>query len=162
MPLEFSASEGDALGGLLFYLESEYSFRFEAGSPVDLSDRVGNGGVTSLLIGTLQIEVSVDSTAILYIWGLHPKSRWETGPVTAPSQEAGVVRLSGDVSLNRGVSLKIAEVGRWKTTFDSTSGWVRVSEDNLDDERQILVASDTVLGIRDNSLNTIWLRPLLI
>jgi len=43
MPLEFSASEGDALGGLLFYLESEYSFRFEAGSPVDLSDRVGMG-----------------------------------------------------------------------------------------------------------------------
>jgi len=34
MPLEFSASEGDALGGLLFYLESEYSFRFEAGSPL--------------------------------------------------------------------------------------------------------------------------------
>jgi len=45
------------------------------------------------------------------------------------------------------VSLKIAEVGRWKTTFDSTSGWVRVSEDNLDDERQILVASDTVLAL---------------
>jgi len=68
MPLEFSASEGDALEGYFSTSSLSTHFASKLDHPLTYRTEVGNGGVTSLLIGTLQIEVSVDSTAILYIW----------------------------------------------------------------------------------------------
>src|SRR5438067_1407980 len=79
MKLGVDVDGGPPLGGVLFYSKREYSFRFVPASPDQLTERVGERGVTSLSVGTLQIEVGIEHKRALYVWGLHPYTRWKPG-----------------------------------------------------------------------------------
>jgi hypothetical protein len=150
---------GDALEGALEYDAAEHSFRFTPASPVDLAERAGAGGRTSLSIGTLQLEVGVATGIVLFAWGLHPRAAWQERAVGSPRAEPGVVRVSCREHLERGVAVSLAEVGRWATSYDVGTGWVRVAPAEEPDEAQVLIASNTVLGLRQGQLSSVWLRP---
>jgi hypothetical protein len=159
MLVELTIHEGDPLGGILIYTESEFSFRFNVGSPIDLLDRTGSEGMTSFSIGTLQIEVGVETGVLLFVWGLHPRSKWQIGTLENPITQSGVVRVSRTARLKRGVAIGIANIDGWSTVSDPKTGWIRVAGDDRLDMKQVLIATDVVIGIFDGLLNSIWLRP---
>lgn len=148
------------LDGVLRYVNAEHSFSFDVGSPVELIDRAGPDGLTSLSVGTLQIEVGVATGRALFAWGLHPRTNWQRMSVGRPNAEPGAVRVDTAEPLQRGVSLQLASVGAWPTGFDEDSGWLRVAGD-LDavSEQDVLIASGVVLGLSAGQLRTIWLQP---
>jgi hypothetical protein len=151
----------EPLPGTLLYDAAEYSFRFEPGSPVDLAERMGGSGATSLSIGTLQIEVGVASGLVLFAWGLHPRSQWRSGMLSLPNPQPGLVRVTCPEGLRHGVAIGLAEVGAWSTLHDPRSGWIQVARDSASpDGEQILVAAGTVLGLREGSIASVWLQPV--
>jgi hypothetical protein len=161
--MEFTIDDGGwPLDGVLRYIGSEHSFRFDIGEPQVLLDRSGDSGATSLSVGTLQIEVGVASGVVLYVWGLHPRFRWQQQPVGSPHPRTGTVRISNPSALQGGVSLEIAALGAWPTTYDRDSGWVQVGGEAGDSEGddQVLIASGIVLGLHLGCLRSIWLQPV--
>lgn len=163
MKASFIAHAGDELEGSLVYVATDYSFRFDPGSPVALAERTGDLGVTSLAVGTLQIEVGVGSHLVLFVWGLHPRTRWAEGHLPDPAFRRGIVEVLYDPGLQRGVTVGLADVGVWSTVYDPRSGWVRVAaSDALREDDHVLVSTGVVLGLRgDGDLCSIWLHPVL-
>lgn len=160
MQVTVSSEAGEALDGVLKYTVAEYSFRFTPGSPQELAHRVGDGGQTSLSVGTLQIEVGIETGILLFAWGLHPKERWSVGRLETPQAEPGIVKVSGCKALAAGVSIGVAAVGDWSTTYDPETGWVRTTEDERPDEEHVLIATDLVVGLRQGALSSVWLQPI--
>lgn len=151
---------GPALNGSLVYDDSEYSFRYEADLP-ELRGRVGGGGVTSITVGTLQVEVDVDSGQALFVWGLHPRAQWTEARLAPPRAQPGLVFFESASPFHEGVSISEAGVGVWSTQYDSETGWVRVAPDLRPDEAQIMIADGVVVGVLGDELHSLWLRPLL-
>lgn len=155
-----TATKGAPLDGTLVYSDSEYSFRFEVSSSAELASRLGSLGRTSLEVGTLQLELDVATGAMLFVWGLHPRARWVDGACSPDRATPGIVRARSDPQLEAGVTIAIAEVGGWSTTYDGTTGWVRVAEDpTAKDDGQIMIASGIVVGLRGDRLVSLWLQP---
>jgi hypothetical protein len=155
------ALDGAPLEGILRYIEAEYSFTFDVSSPADLRARSGAAGVTSLSVGTLQIEVAVETGLVLFVWGLHPRSRWKVESVAQPNPAALSARVKPRVPLERGVTAQISPVGAWETYFDDTTGWARVAKNQgYRSEQEVLVATGIVLGITGHNLDSLWLQPI--
>lgn len=155
----FSIDEGGRpLDGILRYIGAEYSFKFDVSARQALLERVGGNGVTSLSIGTLQIEVGVDSGVVLYVWGLHPRTRWQRRCVGSPDYRNGTIRVSNPSPLQRGVGLEIVPVNAWPTFYDPVSGWVLVGDPEV--ESRVLIASGVILGVGDAQLRSVWLQPV--
>jgi|SRR5215472_13217011 len=149
------------LEGILRYITAEHSFIFEPTSPADVQARSGLSGVTSLSVGTLQIEIGVDTRLVLFVWGLHPRTTWNMQPIGRPNPEKASVSVEMQVPLLRGVTVPIAPVGAWATSFDEITGWVRVARDaNFASERELLVASGITLGLTNGGLDSLWLHPV--
>ena len=149
------------LSGLLRYVEPEHSFNFDAGSPADLQRRTGRAGVTSMSIGTLQLEVGIESGLVLFAWGLHPSISWNRESIGRPHTVPGGLRVESELPLQRGVSLALAPVGAWVTSFDEASGWVRISQDpNHASAVEVAVATGVALGVTDGRLDAVWLEPI--
>jgi hypothetical protein len=149
------------LEGILRYVGIEHSFAFDVASHTDLQMRSGTAGVTSLGIGTLQIEVAVETGTVLFAWGLHPRARWKIHSIGQPTPAATGARVEASRPLQRGVALAIAPVGSWTTSFDDTTGWVRVAKDEHSvSEQEVLVASGIVLGLTNRKLDSLWLQPI--
>lgn len=162
MKARFHVLPGHELKGLLVYTSIEHSFRFDVGSPAELTERIGNSGVTSLAIGTLQIEVGIDSHQVLFVWGLHPRARWIEGPVAEPDYRSGIVEVLAPEDLRRGVSIGLAEVNSWSTVYNSETGWLRVAPPDRQDDDLVLVSTGAVLGLqRGGELSSIWLQPVI-
>jgi hypothetical protein len=133
MKVRFIAHPGQELEGSLVYANAEHSFRFDAGSPFELAERMGVAGVTSIAVGTLQIEVGVDSHLVLFVWGLHPRARWAEGRVAAPVYRSGIVEVSEPRDLRRGVSVGLADVNSWSSIYDSETSWLRVAPPEVEE-----------------------------
>jgi hypothetical protein len=150
------------LDGTLHYLESEHSFTFDVASPADLQERAGSAGMTSLAVGTLQIEFAIDTGTVLFVWGLHPRAQWTPSSIGNPAARAGGVKVETSTSMQRGVSLRVAEVAEWTTEFDEETGWLRVAkETDGHSQQEILVATGVVLGLTDCELDAVWLQPVM-
>jgi hypothetical protein len=157
-----TAHPGQELEGTLVYASREHSFRFDVGSPIEFAERIGTSGVTSLTVGTLQVEVGVDTHLVLFIWGLHPRARWIEGVVGTPNYRTGIVEVQEPRDLRRGVSIGLAEVNAWSTVHDSETGWLRVAAPAVQDDDLVLVSTSAVLGLgRTGELTSIWLQPVL-
>ncbi len=141
--------------GVLVYDSGEYSFRFER-SELGVTEQ----GVTSLSIGTLQVEVDVATGQVLFVWGLHPHTRWREGRARPERVVDGGVAVRVDQELVSGISVTLVEVGEWVTTCDSASGWVHVHPLGWsDDGLQVRIADGTVLGLKEGELSSVWLKP---
>ncbi|HEX3426188.1 MAG TPA: hypothetical protein VHT30_08645 [Acidimicrobiales bacterium] len=113
-------------------------------------------------IGTLQIEVGVDSRLVLFVWGLHSRARWIEGRVAAPNGRSGIVEVSEPPDLRLGVSIGLADVNAWTTVYDPETGWLRVAPPAAQDDDLILVSTGIVLGLQgEGELASVWLQPVL-
>lgn len=156
-----SASVGDGapLDGISRYVARDYAFAFDVTRTSDLHERLGQGAFTSLAVGTLQVEVGVATGLALFVWGLHPRHTWVPHPVEVPRARSGTVRFD-TAELHAAVSVHVADVGEWTTWYDADQGTVRVAvAPEAADEAEILIATNTVLGITGSTLSSIWLRP---
>lgn len=150
------------LEGQLVYRAYEYSFDFKVESQLELARRAGSNGTTSLLIGTLQIEIGIETGAALFVWGLHSHSaQWRRDSLSRPSAQPGCVKAVFDEEPIMGVSQGLAEVGEWQTTYDPKTGWVCVSSNEHDGvESYVEFAEDTIAGLLNDELVSVWLRPI--
>ncbi len=158
----FAVRRGPILKGEAQYVTAESSFDFERGTPTGVDDG-GLAGFTSLLVGTLQIEVDIERRTALHVWGYHPRETWVFGVAVPSPFHSDEVVITSDNNLIPGVSLALAEIGEWTTTYDKNSGWVYVCANPLlKDDQTVLIATNTLLGLIGDSLNSIWIKPVFL
>jgi hypothetical protein len=160
--IRFSADyTAPALAGTLAYDRSEHSFSFTVLSPAELTDRVGDRGLTSLLINTLQIEIGVASAICLFVWGYHPQAPWKRGTLSHPTAaRPGVIRASADEAWQAGVSESISYTADWITTYDRHTSWICVGNPSFRASGEYIeFATNSIVHLSNSLLQAIWLRP---
>jgi acyl dehydratase len=152
---------GEPLAGVPRYRTDEWAFDFDVLAPQDYIDRTVAGGVTSLAIGTLQLEVAVETKMVLYVWGMHPHTQWDRASLPAPTARPGLVTVRTPKPLLPGCTVSLAPVGAWATVYDEATGWVRVTpRGHTASETLVIVASGTALGITEDRIDAVWIQPV--
>jgi hypothetical protein len=158
--IQFVENQHPPLAGQLLYRPNEYSFDFDLESRDEAHSRAGNGGTTSLLVGTLQIEIGIETEAALYLWGLHTHfSKWSKADLPEISPHPGGIRVIFDKPPKTGVSELISYPGEWQTIHDASSGWICVMSSNKHPTSFVEFAKDTIAGLADRDLVSLWLHP---
>lgn len=147
--------------GQLVYREYEYSFDFIPAQQSEIVQRSGRGGTTSLLIGTLHIEVGIETRLALFVWGLHShNSQWVRAPLSPVSPRSGYLQVVFDQEPITGVSQALTESAHVRTIYDPDSGWIRLSfGDDQTEHVYSEFAQDMVAGLLEEKLVSLWLRP---
>jgi hypothetical protein len=150
-----------ALAGTLAYDRTEHSFSFTVLSPAKLANRIGDRGLASLLVNTLQIEIAVASAICLFVWGYHPQSPWKRGTLSHPAAaRPGIIRATADEAWEAGVSVGISYTADWVTTYDRHTEWIRVGDPALSGSGEYIeFATDSIAYLSNSLLQAIWLRP---
>ena len=161
MRVRIDVEENEApLQGELRYVAQDYSFNFEVDSTELLRERIGLSGVGSLVLGTLQIEVAVDSGYLLYPEGYCPHTAWHAGSVNPLPARDACLRVSDAGTIQRGAGIR---VGRRETpliVYDRKSGWLRLQLDGADAvEDAVMFATGAIAGLSKGELLTLWLKP---
>lgn len=158
--MRFERSTSERLDGTLLYRAAEYSIDFEVKSKAELRKKVGLHGSTSILFGTLQVEVAVDTRELLYPWGMFPRARWGVARLQPPDFTPGGIRLLPGDSLQAGVSHSFPAGDTWQILRDGISGWICVGEPGVAlDAVAIEYATDAGLVLKGEHLVSLWLRP---
>lgn len=163
MANRFVVRPGTPLAGSLAYSASDMSFSFRPESGPDLALRAGDGGLTSLVADSLQLEVAVATGEVLYAWGYLPLSSWQQVSLEFPGASSGVVMVElEEPPLEEAISVSIART-IWTANFDETSGFVRlVRADSTGAEDLVEVADGVWLALDGDRLNSIWLKPRMV
>ncbi|HWX66877.1 MAG TPA: hypothetical protein VNZ27_10680 [Rhodanobacter sp.] len=157
--MKFEIVSGAASEGDLVYIASEYSLDFVKSSNSKLDGRTGNLGAGSVSIGTLQLEVSIDSGEILFPWGLFPSARWKEQVLSKPAALPGrVILLDAPTLLKRGVSLSISTALDWETKIDRSTGWIYTGLDQSHGAA-IEFATNAILILQFGTISGLWLKP---
>lgn len=152
--------DGPVLKGTCIYYEHEHSFSFNASDREALSERIGVDGVTSTLVGTLQIEFGVETGNLLFVWGYLPKSVMKKVTFEAPITEVGIIRSLNCADLERGVSFDLTPGEQWSFEEDPTTIWVRAVLPDVEIQRNVLVADSTVVSLNEGSICALSLAPI--
>lgn len=163
MILEFSQSRsGTLLAGKLIYRSGEFSLDYQADSKDEVARRAGKDGVTSLTIGTLQLEIGIETRAVLFPWGYCPRNSWHAARIDSPKAVPGAVLLNTSLPLAKGVSLKLDESDQWVPEFDAKSGWLRIGPaGTASAQHAIEFAAGCVMGLTGKRLGVLWLQPVI-
>jgi hypothetical protein len=152
------AESSSILRGRVIYRAYEWSIDFVPDhSGRELGVARVNGG-SSVLIGTLSIEVEPDTGRLLYPWGYHPREAWRETELQFPHADLGLAHADEGRVFIPGTSYLIAEVGEWVTFVDLRSGCLRLRRPNhVDDDEQVQIAEGVVLGLNGGELNSLWM-----
>ena len=111
-------------------------------------------------MGTLQLEVAIDSGSVLYPWGYHPRASRRSGRVPNPLARGAGLTLVPRHQLRPGVSLDVTGGARWATVYDDDSGWIGIHAlDAAEPQDLVLFAAGAVAGLRGGQLVGLWLHP---
>lgn len=161
--MKFISCELDnALYGDLIYRESEYSLDFLYSSPKQLKKKSGHQGYMSLTFGTLQIEVGIETKALLYPWGLLSLINLEKQKLEIPEYKEGCIKIEPkEFKLIDGVSFDIPGSNTWKFILDQDSGWLYMGNENSTSQKTsyIEIASGAILGLSDGDISCILIKP---
>lgn len=157
--MKFFIHGGTRLDGTLAYDESEYGFSFSAQNRDSLGERLGSEGVTSALIGTLQLEVDIASREVLFAWGYFPNVRGVVAELSFPQFTPGRVCISSGYSFKPGVSFQVPGEG-WGVSYDPSSGWVAIRSNESTNTEYAEIASGILLGVDNGDLVSVWLKPV--
>ncbi len=151
---------GDPIDGVLVYVRDDYGFDFRPSRPEQMPEFT-QAACTSLLVGTLQMEVGVTTNRALFVWGYHPFSQWQNGPVEPPPVSPGLVQVTG-LDLEVGISEALVDVNEWLTAYDPASGWVHVAQNPFEPAADAAVefASGCLCGVKEDALVELWLKPI--
>jgi hypothetical protein len=148
------------LQGELIYRRSEYSFDFEPMSRSGVRRRTGDFGTTSVLIGTLQIEIGIETGTFLYVWGYYPETAWKRHKLPNPTTQPGKVSISFEEPPELSVSIGLVEFNEWTTAYDPRTGWLCVGDPAPNPTAQLVeFATNTIAVIYEVQLRALWLRP---
>jgi hypothetical protein len=155
--------DAEPLDGVLRYISEDHAFAFHTSNPGIVQQIVGDAGTTSLVAGTLQLEVAIATCRVLFVWGYHPRSLWHDATLAPPKSRPGQIQVDTSEPLSPGVSERLMPDGIvWETTFDNKSGWVRIrARDAPSGDASILIATSTVLELAAGAISAIWLSPMV-
>ncbi|MDQ1042010.1 hypothetical protein [Streptomyces sp. V4I2] len=159
--MRFSIQDGSTFEGVLTYSDSEYGFSFDARCDEALSERLGSEGVTSVVIGTFQLELDIESREVLFAWGYLPNVRREVMSSDAPQFTAGRVAISADSPFEPGVSVAVPG-DDWGVSYNPSSGWISIRLRDAAKAEFVEICSGTVLGIDGVDLVSVWLKPVFV
>lgn len=154
-------SESYHLAGEPHYALADYAFAFDM-SVAGQDGRKALGATTSLVIGTLQLEIEIETSHCIYLWGYCPAVGWRRSPL--PSHDlvprAGGLKVTCETPLVPGVSIGIEEMVPSLVWFDPATGWVCVGRPESDATSQAVeFASDTIAVVSEARLRSVWVRP---
>jgi hypothetical protein len=144
--------------GTLTYILSDFSFNFHPASEPFKQPMQAN--TTSISLRTLQIEVSITTRELLYVWGFLPNTSWKRQAIILPKFHKGHISLLGEApKLQKGVALSYKPADSWVAIADDESGWIRFGNDNSD---AIEFAEGIALSVEGELVSTIWLHPTIL
>lgn len=148
--------------GQVTYSHKDQAFDFAARDPAELAVR--RREAASLAIDTVLIDVALPSGVLLCVWGYSPQAGWLDVAGSPHSPADGVVLVETDFVPGVSTSLKrdesdAAEV--WWTQFDPGSGWCRITS-GARDSTCIRIATDTVIGVDEKGVTSVWLKPTFV
>jgi hypothetical protein len=150
------------LKGRLVYRPDEYSFDFEVASERELAARVGTAGRTSILVATLQIEISIETRQLLFFWGYTARRAWQDAEPPPINPVKGVVELITPMSLSRGISEQLVGLDEWVLYYSAKRGMVWISEhDGSVGQEQVEFADGCLVGITQGRIDSLILAPVL-
>jgi hypothetical protein len=135
----------------LEYIVEDYSFDSVPRPP---------GGITSLVINTLQLEIDRWGQ-VLYVWGLCPSVAWRDTDLEPPSSSPGRLTVLLE-QITPGVSVGVTEDSyEWSAYFNRSTGWVSLQHPSasLDTCTTVEFASHCVAMLAGERLVAIWLQP---
>lgn len=155
----FTFTDDEPFRGALTYSASEYSIDFDPPYGATANWKIGDEGVTSLVIETLQLEVDIASRRLLHAWGMFPSISWENDRLYVPTFTPGGVYVE-NCELLPGVSIALGRNLHWSKVYDPGSGWVRVANRiDVTPDRKIEIADGIGLTFQGADLVAVWLRP---
>lgn len=135
--------------GQLIYDKKEYSLDFKPPQNTDCS----------IMIGYLYLGVDSESLLVRQIWGYNPYSSWVNKYLKTPYSFPGELVLGKEIEA--GTSRRLIEVGKWKTFYDSNTGWICIGNDsNLQDDINVEFATNTIVVLNRKKIKAIWLKPI--
>jgi hypothetical protein len=141
------------------YVNEDYAFSFQM-DPGEQAQRQGEHGTTSFVVDTLQLEVAVDTSLCLYIWGYCPMGRWERTTLMPPVARRGSLRAVHDKPLVPAVSIGLEQMIGTTAWFDPDSGWFCVGKKEIaSDVQAVEFATGCVAVVADGRLSSLWVRP---
>lgn len=153
----FSQHQAAPLTGELRYIKSDHSFLYKPEFS-ELNRRTGGGSRTSLVADTLQLEVSVDTGELLFVWGYWPLESCKETSIKFPKYRSGRVFVEDDEGLEDSVSVPLPS-DEWKTNFDPQSGVVRIFSPYLPSSTFTKIAHDVVIGLSTIGPGEFFLTP---
>ena len=155
----FRIDKADApIRGTLAFVEADHAFDFRL-AEAELPQNMGTKGSTSLLVGSLQIEIDIETGRLMFVWGYHPKATWRQGQVNVSDIYPGEITLV-EPNLEVGISEPFVELGEWPTIYDPDSGWVFLGADpEAEPVEAIEFAQNTVAGLSRDNITALWLKP---
>lgn len=113
---------------------------------------------TSLCIGTTQIETSVTSGRIWYVWGYNNFIRWRRAELCVPTSKKAALFFARFQLLRPGVAVELQNGFSDGATFDDRTGWLKIGRGHFHDTA-IEFATDTIASISDGEITGLWVRP---
>jgi hypothetical protein len=114
------------------------------------------GGVTSLQVNTVQIEMDEDGR-LLYVWGYCPHESWDAAMLTAPAAKLGRLQYIGR-DVVPGVSISLNADRHWGVGHDSTSRWLCIGDGSARGE-MVAFAPGAIAVLKEGELIALWLHP---
>lgn len=146
------------VNGSLRYVSEDYAFNFRM--DVGEEGRQGKQGATSFVVDTLQLEVAVDTSLCLYIWGYCPMGRWGRSSLSPPIAQRGSLRAIHDKPLVPAVSIGLEYMVSANAWFDPDSGWFCMGiKEVASDAQAVEFAAGCVAVVADGRLSSLWVRP---
>ncbi|SNS91794.1 hypothetical protein [Pseudomonas segetis] len=151
----------EPLSGRLIYRESEYSIDFVDCSREEIALRTGGQGCCSLVIGTLQIEVGVETGRLLYPWGLCPLINCEPKHMPMNHIDCGSIYIeSAGFELVAGVAIEIPGSNLWQMFKDMATGWICIGDYDMGDKiRLVQFSKSAMISLSDEVAIAVWIRP---
>jgi hypothetical protein len=152
---------GSSIPGRLIYNSSEYSIDFVDFCGEAVALRAGGQGCCSITVGTLQIEVGVETGRLLYPWGLCPLIGLEKKHIKMKRVEhAGVYVDSGEHELVAGVAIEIPGSVFWRMFKDVATGWICIGNCEMEERvRLVQFSINAMISLRDEVAIAVWIRP---
>jgi hypothetical protein len=112
-------------------------------------------------LGSLELRAKRSSGKLLYVWGYHPMAMWRRrSQAPGPPAEHAVVKAAVSPPPEPQGSIGLWRHAELDTTFDPTSGWVRIARRGADPgDRLIRFASESLAELGGSSLRALWLQP---
>jgi hypothetical protein len=121
----------------------------------DFAPHVHSYEATSLLAGTLQLEIDVPTRRLLYVWGYSPAESWEDARLSMPIGEDLGVFVDDEVTLTQGVSRPLP--GDWRPRWDKASRTFVAEQLDLEVDCYARIGQSCTIGLAGRQIGALWL-----